>query len=299
MRPNDETIYNGNSVENEENPQVENQNENEGKKAPWKMIGLGAATGILMGAGAIYATTAMAADGDNAQPSGQGGTGGHGSAANAASGSDDSLHVAHPTTGTSFSQAFAEARAEVGPGGVFHWNGGIYNTYTAEEWNAMSAEEKHEFAEAVKPEYSVNQVNTAHITAEHPRVHIVNHEEPAPADDPNINVNIDQVHIHYHEGEGGDDDVHVVGYVDSDIDMIGDDVVVVDKYVVDGHKAMVVNYVDEDKHDIAVVDSNDNEIIDNGEAMDMVTGDLLDSNLNPMNVSIDNVDPTLDASFDA
>ena len=33
MRPNDETIYNGNSVENEENPQVENQNENEGKKA--------------------------------------------------------------------------------------------------------------------------------------------------------------------------------------------------------------------------------------------------------------------------
>ncbi|MCC8071630.1 MAG: hypothetical protein LIO90_07500 [Bacteroidales bacterium] len=42
----------------------------------------------------------------------------------------------------SFSQAFATARAEVGPGGVFEWHGQLYGTYYATEWNSMSAEEK-------------------------------------------------------------------------------------------------------------------------------------------------------------
>lgn len=45
----------------------------------------------------------------------------------------------------SFGQAFAEARAEVGPGGVFEWRGSLYGTYTADEWNSMSAAEKAEY----------------------------------------------------------------------------------------------------------------------------------------------------------
>ena len=45
----------------------------------------------------------------------------------------------------SFSQAFAAARAEVGPGGAFEWHGNVYGTYTAEEWNSMSPAEKTEF----------------------------------------------------------------------------------------------------------------------------------------------------------
>lgn len=42
----------------------------------------------------------------------------------------------------SFSEAFAAARAEVGPGGVFEWHGGVYGTYYADEWNTMTAEER-------------------------------------------------------------------------------------------------------------------------------------------------------------
>lgn len=45
----------------------------------------------------------------------------------------------------SFSEAFATARAEVGPGGAFEWHGTIYGTYYADEWNNMSAEEKDAF----------------------------------------------------------------------------------------------------------------------------------------------------------
>lgn len=45
----------------------------------------------------------------------------------------------------SFSEAFAAARAEVGPGGAFEWHGKVYGTYYAEEWNSMSAAEKAEY----------------------------------------------------------------------------------------------------------------------------------------------------------
>ena len=41
----------------------------------------------------------------------------------------------------SFSEAFATARAEVGPGGVFVWNGNVYSTYYEEEWDNMTDEQ--------------------------------------------------------------------------------------------------------------------------------------------------------------
>ena len=45
----------------------------------------------------------------------------------------------------SFAEAFSSARQEVGAGGVFVWKGQLYNTYTAEEWEELSADEKDEF----------------------------------------------------------------------------------------------------------------------------------------------------------
>ena len=45
----------------------------------------------------------------------------------------------------SFSEAFSAARAEVGAGGAFEWNGNVYSTYYAEEWNSMSTEEIAEY----------------------------------------------------------------------------------------------------------------------------------------------------------
>ena len=64
-------------------------------------------------------------------------------------GGDDipDLPVAHVNDSMSFEDAFASAREDVGPGGVFYWHGGIYGTYYKEEWDAMSAEEKSEFGD--------------------------------------------------------------------------------------------------------------------------------------------------------
>lgn len=45
----------------------------------------------------------------------------------------------------SFDEAFAAARSEVGPNGVFEWNGETYNTYYEEEWNELSDDYKERF----------------------------------------------------------------------------------------------------------------------------------------------------------
>jgi len=48
--------------------------------------------------------------------------------------------------GMSFSEAFLDARNELGAGGVFEWNGQSYNTFLAEEWGNMSNEQHNEWA---------------------------------------------------------------------------------------------------------------------------------------------------------
>lgn len=59
---------------------------------------------------------------------------------------DDNIGMASSVSDSmSFSQAFAAARAEVGPGGCFEWHGQIYGTYYANEWRAMTPADKAAF----------------------------------------------------------------------------------------------------------------------------------------------------------
>ena len=128
------------------NTQVENpQNEqtapvaeetSEKQSATWKKVAIGGTSGILLGAGALYAVNAMAGEtqADAADPA---------TASPQAAGSA----VATVEDDMTFAEAFQSARAQVGPGGVFEWHGGVYGTYTADEWNAMSAEDKAAFTQ--------------------------------------------------------------------------------------------------------------------------------------------------------
>jgi hypothetical protein len=282
MNPNEETVYGGMQVENEENPQVTNKKEG-GKEVSWKVIGLGAATGILMGAGALFANNAMAAENpevptpDQPDPATEGNAG-EGVATEQIAPVTSPTPVAKPAYGTSFETAFAEARAQVGPGGVFHWRGGIYSTYTKEEWDAMSDADKHAFAAKIHPEHTVDHIKVVHVTDKDPEIHI------------------DKLEIHehntlvYNESQSEettpepakDEDVHVIGYVGTDELTLNGKDISIENYTVDGHKAAVVNYHDENEHDIAWVDKNDNLNVDNGEAKDIVTDELLDQNLHPL-----------------
>lgn len=70
----------------------------------------------------------------------------------------------------SFSEAFAAARHEVGPGGLFVWHGHTYGTYYANEWNAMTPEEHDQY-------WSDVYHTTSHLDPEEP-------EEPVATTDP-------------------------------------------------------------------------------------------------------------------
>lgn len=110
------------------------------KDHTWQKVVIGGTAGIALGAVASYFSTAKAVTAEEVKETEET------EAKEADNGNplvDNSLEIADTVTDDmSFSQAFAAARAEVGPGGVFEWHSNIYSTYTAEEWDSMSAEEQ-------------------------------------------------------------------------------------------------------------------------------------------------------------
>lgn len=71
------------------------------------------------------------------------------------------VNVAHEVNSElSFSQAFGEARDEVGPGGLFIWQGNIYNTFTKEEWQDLSLPQRQEFLADVGYQPTTNSAST-------------------------------------------------------------------------------------------------------------------------------------------
>ncbi len=109
------------------------------KKSYWKQVLIGGTPGILLGTAAAFGTDKlMAADDITIEPT----TGDEVFAEaelcavpGASSVNDD----------MSFAEAFAAARAEVGPGGTFEWRGNLYGTYYANEWNAMNPQQQNDF----------------------------------------------------------------------------------------------------------------------------------------------------------
>ena len=122
MKTNDETVYGPVSQ-----PKKEEKKQSQG----WKTVSLGGVTGILMGGAGMYAANAYGAEGDTIEDLQ---TEEQAEVQETANG----IKVAEVDQSMSFGEAFEAARQEVGAGGVFHWHGGIYNTYTAAEWKSMT-----------------------------------------------------------------------------------------------------------------------------------------------------------------
>ena len=149
---------------------------------------------------------------------------------------ENGLKVAEVSDDLSFGEAFAQARAEVGPGGVFHWHGGIYNTYTADEWSNMTVEQKHDFAQQVQPEIRPEEIPTP--TDAHPDVAV----KPATEAIPEQPAQDDDVQVVSQTNETPDDDsdVHIVGYGE-----------------VQGHTAVALDLDNDGDADVAIIDVDD------------------------------------------
>ena len=229
----------------EKRPTTNGQPEKKNEGVAWKQVTLGGVSGILMGAGLLYAGQAAAntlnseekpeeKPEDVVVPE-QGET---------SHTLENGLQVAAVNDDMSFGEAFAAARAEVGPGGVFHWHGGIYNTYTAAEWNAMTVDQKHDFAQQAKPEISVDQVSTptdanSHVVVEH---HVYHHEDSHAANDVHqaADTSGDVQIASQQTAETSDADVHIVGYGE-----------------VEGHVAVGLDTDGDGQADVAIIDVDD------------------------------------------
>lgn len=217
---NEETII-------EKRPVINGRQETKKEGSAWKHVTLGGVSGILMGAGLLYAGQAIAATKtDVLEETADASTA---EAQQADSATEAALPVAQIHNDMSFGEAFAAARAEVGPGGVFIWHGGIYNTYTADEWNAMTPQQKNDFAHQVNPEFRVQEVSTP--TDTHPDVAV------QPATDSDVHV----VEQHVAQNFDMGDDVHIVGYANSE-----------------GHLVVGYDSTGDGQADVAIIDMDNN-----------------------------------------
>lgn len=126
----------------------------------------------------------------------------------------DEIPHAHVSDSMSFSEAFAAARAEVGPGGSFTWHGKVYGTYYKNEWDSMSSQEQRDFQtaaingeHATAPGHEASQANNYAYAKpvdpepvqepepyDEPKGHEVTLVDPEPVSDDEVRVlGIDQV----------------------------------------------------------------------------------------------------------
>lgn len=179
---NEETLYGDNQVttsnedNNNEDVNVAQETKKE-KSSAWRSFGVGMGLGILLGSTTSFVTSNAIANqngNDNGGNTNNGGNHGGGSQGNdegqAPEWTDGKIEVATTVNDEmSFSQAFGAARAEVGAEGAFEWRGNVYSTYTAEEWNGMSAEERNTYNEHFRwsrHEAATSQENTAETATE-------------------------------------------------------------------------------------------------------------------------------------
>lgn len=199
----------------------------------WKNVTIGGVPGILIGAlgtGLVNSASASTPEDIIVEP---------------ASMDLEPLPVAEVSDDMSFGEAYASAREQVGPGGVFEWRGSIYNTYNAEEWEAMSPEDRAEFAD---------RFNLTHI-----EVDTISEAES------DLTEGYASVHEQNIENE------EVVGEVDIQVEEVGVVVmedgseVVMATGQVGGHTAVMADTDNDGVIDAMAVDVNDNNVVDENE----------------------------------
>lgn len=246
METNEETKYlNPTSkveyAEFEEQPIREPQSE----KTGWKKVAIGSAAGILLGAGAIYAVS-----GEEKQDAA--------STASSPTADKQPVKVGEVSDDMSFTDAFNSARAQVGAGGVFHWHDGIYSTYTADEWDNMTADNREEYAQAIKPEIRADEMENSYVAEAHTTAHSQTADTKADVEP----VSHEPVQTAVHQQEDVEPAYVAASQSHQDTTNADDDVHVVAQGTVQGHAAAAVDLNGDGDADVAVIDVNDNNVLD-------------------------------------
>lgn len=115
------------------------------KSSGWKRTAVSAGSGLLIGG---VATFLMGMKKPDPEPTIDKPVNNHKDELSNPEWVDDNIQVATCVNDDmSFGEAFAAARAEIGPGGCFEWHGNVYGTYTVDEWNHMTEEQRAEWSD--------------------------------------------------------------------------------------------------------------------------------------------------------
>lgn len=239
-----------------------NTEKNQAEKAQagsplWKNVLVGGVPGILIGAAGMYGYDALGAE----------------------PGSEPVLQAHSVNDEMSFNEAFAAARAEVGPGGAFVWHGQVYGTYRADdpEWMNMTPEERMEHSEWI-----LSQVHPEPYTPTRPEPPIVPADPVDPADLVDPADPVDPVVPEDPEdpepGQGSEINLEEV----AQYEMEDGEVITVGYGTVDGHEAALADTDGDQLVDTLMVDANDNLEIEDEEVHDVsdsgiTTDDMLDA----------------------
>lgn len=158
---------------------------------------------------------------------------------------DEGIRIAQVDDNVSFVTAFADARAQVGPGGAFEWRGHVYNTFYEEEWNSMSSTERAQYQSRI----DYNAIIGNEPTSEH----LVSHN--SMTSEVPVDTNSD------------DEGVRILG-VEAVMDSDGNPMIVAG-IEIDGEQALLVDVDNDGTMDVIMVDENGNHHIDRNEMYDI------------------------------
>ena len=170
---------------------------------------------------------------------------------------DEGMRVAQVNDNLPFAEAFADARAQVGPGGAFEWRGSVYNTYYKEEWNEMTPVQRHEYQ--AKVDYNEIAPSPAHHHTAHPT--------PNP-------TAMDSSAWEHEQPEG---DIKILG-IEEVIAPDGHPVTVVGVEV-EGDQALLLDIDQDDVLDVLIADVDHNNNISPNEIFDVSEADIRVSDL--------------------
>lgn len=164
--------------------------------------------------------------------------------------------IAHVSDNLTFAQAFAEARRQVGPGGVFEWRGNVYGTYYATEWEQMSAAERAEY-------HSHIDYQAAH--AEH-QVYFGNEQRPTPtqnSDDGKVKSNEEKIDI------DPDEPVKVISIQQVDCEFGKDGKAIIAEITIDGQEAVLMDLNNDGHFDALLADLDNDGLLSENEIIDI------------------------------
>ena len=233
----------------------------------WKRVTMAGVTGILLGTGSAFGANALGRGAEEPEPEED----------------PNGLKVAEVSDDSSFGAAYAAAREQVGPGGVFHWRGGIYSTYSEDEWNDMSTEEKNQFAQMVAPEVRAGEGDADHYTA-HSSSHTTTTHTATTAngDDDGVEVETTSDGV---LAETDDVEVQILGVHDVEID---GQTVTVGTIVADDENVYVIDVNQDGTFDYATADLNHNGQMDANEVED----------ISALGLRVDNLDHSAGTGLD-